>query len=207
MIIYSIYKATNIVNGKVYIGFTKNVSKRIQYHQKSKKSNNPFHNAIHKYGVKNFTWEILYQSKDHDHTLNAMEPYFIREYNSFIDFENSNGYNATLGGGKKYKYSKKSISLISDSVKKQWLNNEYKNKMINCNKTKWTNQDFLTKRDKGWEIITPSGEKIICINLAEFCRLHNLDNGSMTRVSKQFRSHHKGYKCKRISFVKNTIYS
>ena len=35
----------------------------------------------------------MYQSKDREHTLKTMEPYFINEYDSF-----NNGYNSTIGG-------------------------------------------------------------------------------------------------------------
>lgn len=49
--------------------------------------------AIRKYGIQNFTFEILYQSKDRSHTLIEMEPHFISEYDSM-----RNGYNMNLGG-------------------------------------------------------------------------------------------------------------
>ena len=94
MIIYSIYKATCILNGKVYIGFTNNYNKRIQAHKKGyKKSNTKFYYAIQKYELHNFEWTILYQSLDGVHTKNVMENYFISEHNSYHD-----GYNSTTGG-------------------------------------------------------------------------------------------------------------
>lgn len=96
MNIYSIYKATNIINGKVYIGFTSlTVDDRINTHLKNSKNNivTKFYNGIRKYDWDNFTWEIIYQSLDGDHTLNVMENYFILEHDSF-----KNGYNSTLGG-------------------------------------------------------------------------------------------------------------
>lgn len=83
--IYSIYKATNTITGQVYIGFTSNFPKR-QYHHiwKSRNpSSNPFHQAILEYGPESFEWEIICQSRHHDHLLNEMEPYFIKEYNSY----------------------------------------------------------------------------------------------------------------------------
>jgi len=95
MSIYSIYKATNIKNGKIYIGFDSSWPKRKNahkcYHKKS--SENKFYRAIKKYGWKSFEWEVIYQSKDREHTLKIMENFFINQYNSF-----KNGYNSTLGG-------------------------------------------------------------------------------------------------------------
>lgn len=201
MHIYSIYKATNLINNKVYIGFSKKGLNRAKGHIHGRKTNNFFHNAIRKYGVKNFSWEIIYQSKELNHTLNTMESYFIREYNSFVDFKNSNGYNLTTGGNLHKTHSRKSIKKISNSAKLQWQNENYRNTMINYNKTKWNNPKFLNNKQTFWEIITPAGEIVTCLNMAKFCREHNLDNGSMTSVSKGVRKHHKGYTCKRFSTI------
>jgi group I intron endonuclease len=207
MTIYSIYKATNTINGKLYIGFTKNGLGRIHGHRNAKRANNPFHNALRKYGMEAFTWEIIYQSKDQDHTLNVMESYFIAEYNSHIDAVDSNGYNSTTGGGASYILSDTAITSIRNKAKVQWTNPEYRNKMTEYNKTRWTNPEFLKNKKNGWEITTPTGEVITCVNLAAYCRLHNLDNGCMVSVSKNNRPQHKGYTCKRISFIKTTSYS
>lgn len=102
--IYSIYKATNIINNKVYIGFTSNLIKRIKSHKKGSENysgngtKSAFYEAIIKYGWENFLWDILYQSKNLNHTKNEMETIFILEHNSFCGFKDSNGYNLTLGG-------------------------------------------------------------------------------------------------------------
>lgn len=111
MLIYSIYKITNKINQKVYIGYTENINKRIQEHKNSSKSkNNKFYKAIRKYGWDNFYFEIIYQSPDSEHCLNVMENYFITQYDSF-----TNGYNSTLGGegssGTKCKKIKKKMSI------------------------------------------------------------------------------------------------
>jgi group I intron endonuclease len=97
--IYSIYKAENLHNGKVYIGFDSNWPKRFNDHKRNylKKSNTLFYNSLKKYGWDSFRWQVIYQSTDFDHCLNVMEPHFILEYNSL-----SEGYNMTPGGeGKK----------------------------------------------------------------------------------------------------------
>jgi group I intron endonuclease len=124
MNIYSIYKATNKINGKCYIGFDSNWPNRKSYHKSFyKKQNYKFYLAIRKHGFDNFQWELLYQSKDVEHTLNVMENYFIIEYDSY-----NKGYNSTLGGdgvlgivawnkGKTGIYSKEVISSISKSAK------------------------------------------------------------------------------------------
>jgi group I intron endonuclease len=96
---YKIYKCTNNVNGKVYIGYTrKSLDKRVIEHKSNSKKGSHYllHKAIQKYGVDAFRWEIIFESKDKNYLLEEMESYFIKEYNSY--FENNCGYNMTYGG-------------------------------------------------------------------------------------------------------------
>lgn len=96
MIIYSIYKVVNRFNGKVYIGYTNNFKIRQTNHKNSSKlGKSVFHKAIKKHGYENFDWQIIYQSKEKEHTKKVMEEYFINEYNSMLPF----GYNTCKGGG------------------------------------------------------------------------------------------------------------
>lgn len=102
MEIYTIYKTTNTINNKVYIGFTSKWPQRINGHNYDRRYNTSttkvFYNAIKKYGWDAFVWEAIYQSRDFEHTLNVMEPFFITEYRSWVGFSNCNGYNTTCGG-------------------------------------------------------------------------------------------------------------
>ena len=97
MVIYTIYKATNKINGKSYVGYSSDWKSRKRLHKhnadKNKKSY-PFYNAIRKYGFDNFIWEVLYQSKDKIHTLEEMESFFIEECNTITPY----GYNMKTGG-------------------------------------------------------------------------------------------------------------
>ena len=100
MTIYTIYKATNISNGKIYIGFDSNWPSRQKDHKRDYLTSNLiFHRAIRKHGWDNFLWEVVYQSTDGEHTLNTMESFFILENNSYVFSQNSNGYNMAKGGG------------------------------------------------------------------------------------------------------------
>lgn len=97
--IYKIYKCTNEINGKTYIGFThKTLTKRIIEHKSSAKNGSDYllHKAIRKYGIDSFKWESLYESFDKEFILFTMENYFIMENNSY--FETGFGYNMTFGG-------------------------------------------------------------------------------------------------------------
>ncbi len=95
--IYSIYKVTNKINGKCYVGFDSKWPNRQKDHLRCAKHTRSysykFSRALRKYNKENFDWEVIYQSQDKEHTLKVMEPYFINEYDSFMA-----GYNMTLGG-------------------------------------------------------------------------------------------------------------
>lgn len=96
MKIYSIYRITDLLNGKVYIGYTNNVNVRWTNHRYAAKvkTTTALYHAINKHGIENFTFDVIYQSLDRGHTLNEMEPHFIKDYNSYAPF----GYNLTFGG-------------------------------------------------------------------------------------------------------------
>lgn len=102
MRIYTIYRSTNVVNGKVYVGFDSNWPTRKYAHRCNAFNPNTtdyscaFHSAIRKYGKDNFIWDLLYQSMDFEHAFHEMESYFIAEYRSN---EKPHGYNMTGGGG------------------------------------------------------------------------------------------------------------
>ena len=94
MAIYSIYKATSKTTGKSYIGFDSNWPNRKSVHKSNiKHKDYKFYRALKKYGWDDFEWSLVYQSTDRDHTLNEMESYFIKQYDTF-----TNGYNMTVGG-------------------------------------------------------------------------------------------------------------
>lgn len=91
-----IYKITNTINSKSYIGQTiQNVKERFYQHCATKcskaVSNMAIHRAIKKYGKSNFTVEVIEEIDSAN--LNDRERYWIRYYDSY-----NNGYNSTEGG-------------------------------------------------------------------------------------------------------------
>ena len=122
--IYSIYKITNKINNKVYIGFTGKDDPRQRltehfYAAEYRKSNTKFYNALLKYKKSDFSFEVIYQSYDENHTLNVMEDYFINLYES-----KETGYNTTSGGrGTAQHRDNKSHAL---AVKKSWEKTKHK---------------------------------------------------------------------------------
>lgn len=91
-----IYKITNTVNGKVYVGKTTlGVQKRWETHLKESKKNRSYrsslYDAISKYGVDKFVIETL-EICPND-ALDDRERFWIKHFDSYI-----NGYNLTVGG-------------------------------------------------------------------------------------------------------------
>lgn len=87
-----IYKITNLINNKIYIGQTKySVNESILYLGSGKL----ILNAIKKYGVENFKKEIIIDNIINKTLLCELEKHYIRLYNS----NNSKfGYNLSAGG-------------------------------------------------------------------------------------------------------------
>lgn len=96
-----IYKITNLINGKIYIGKTnQTIERRWKEHWAAAKrdniSNRPLYKAFNKYGQENFVIEKIEECSPD--IASEREIYWIETLGSF-----KYGYNATLGGdGKHY---------------------------------------------------------------------------------------------------------
>lgn len=91
-----IYKIQNMVNGKIYIGLTKNKAKyRWVAHVKGYNSlrASPISLAIAKYGEENFDFSVIDIVENQDH-LGTKESFWIKKLNTVVPF----GYNLTTGG-------------------------------------------------------------------------------------------------------------
>jgi len=95
-----IYKITNKINGKCYIGQTiKSAEQRWKKHQSHAFGTHPndinktLYQAIRKYGLENFTFEVVQDNIETFEQLDKAEIYWIDYYNSFVK-----GYNETFGG-------------------------------------------------------------------------------------------------------------
>ena len=92
-----IYKVTNKINNKVYIGQTiQTLSQRRNKHYYKANNeaniNTHFINALRKYSKESFSWEIIDQANNQQE-LDSKEKYWIQYYNSIND-----GYNTKDGG-------------------------------------------------------------------------------------------------------------
>lgn len=94
-----IYCITNLVNGKKYIGQSKNIDRRWEEHKKCKDNKKDnlklLYQAIRKYGVDNFKFELIEECSPEE--LNEKEIYWILFYQTFPP-KLGKGYNLTPGG-------------------------------------------------------------------------------------------------------------
>ena len=95
----AIYKITNKINGKIYIGETNNPARRFSEHISGTGPNeiSLIHRAIKKYGAKNFTYEVIGWFED----WREKEQYYIEYYHCRPPY----GYNIHEGGGEPPHYS------------------------------------------------------------------------------------------------------
>lgn len=91
-----IYKIINSINTKIYIGLTTvSLQQRWVGHQTQARIGNqkPLYRAMRKYGIENFSIEIVCETDSYEE-LGKLERYYIKEYNSRVP----NGYNISSGG-------------------------------------------------------------------------------------------------------------
>lgn len=186
-IICGIYKITNLVNNKVYIGQSTNILKRFIAHKsrafnpKNSQYESHLYRAIRKYGLDNFNFEIIKRCKKED--LNKEEQHYIKFFQSnFPEY----GYNLTEGGSSptSQKLQKEEIEQIYDLLQNSDLSEDQIGKKfnvdqrtisyINCREI-WSKDDFdyplrkvqcpLHKKSKNNQIIhSKSLEKRFCKN-------------------------------------------
>jgi group I intron endonuclease len=219
-----IYKSTNKITKKVYIGQTKHtLDIRIKSHIKESKikSNRPFMLSINEYGIDNFTFELIDSANNLDE-LNDKEIYWINFYNSVFP----NGYNITGGGqGKKIKVTKELSRIISEGLKnsKKWqetknseeyiqkrkeyfigwakgkkFSQEHKEKIWKKNKERIL--EFNKSTSKKWIVIDENNNITRIIGKEEYFNNLGVDNGVVSRMSQSLnqgnnRKRYNGYYC------------
>jgi len=91
VVMIGIYKIQNTINGKYYIGASKDIDRRWNEHKNCKNEDSLLSKAIKKHGLDNFSFEIIEECCPD--TIYTREIYWINYYNSFRQ-----GYNLNVGG-------------------------------------------------------------------------------------------------------------
>ncbi|WEK53329.1 MAG: GIY-YIG nuclease family protein [Candidatus Cohnella colombiensis] len=137
-----IYKITNLINGKVYIGQTVNYNKRIKTHI-SKLRTNTHHNehlqrAWDLYGEENFSVEPITECSIAD--LDKLEIAAMKEYDSV-----NSGYNLINGGQKFRTFSPELRKKMSNSLKGRKFSDIHKRRISASQKGKVINPESIAK--------------------------------------------------------------
>ena len=129
---YLIYKHTNMINGKIYIGKT-NQEPEVRYGSNGNgyRACPHFYNAIKKYGWENFKHEILLDGLTEEEA-SEKEIEFISQYDSCNP---DIGYNIRRGGD----------GFNSIDSKKLWANDDYRKRITEKNKAHWANPQYKEK--------------------------------------------------------------
>lgn len=92
---FIIYRYTNKINGKSYVGLTKNEIMRKTNHKSAKRGCKAFYAAIKKYGFENFEYNVLEENIINLAAAEEKEKYHIRVQRAHYS---QWGYNLTHGG-------------------------------------------------------------------------------------------------------------
>lgn len=146
-----IYKITNTINGKCYIGETtkSDPEKRWKEHKSTIKRRvgcPALQNSVIKHGIDNFKFEILIICFDEDRYKYEIE--YIKKYNTLIP----NGYNILEGGPggsfKGKKHSEKTKQLLSENMKQKYIDDpELKREMSQRNKIYYNKSNIIKHRE------------------------------------------------------------
>lgn len=167
---YSVYKITNKINGKMYIGCTTaTLQTRFQRHIRASKNDKGIAllAAIRKYGAKNFKISLITETPTFESML-LTEIKYIKKYQTY-----GKGYNMTLGGeghlGCPTIHSKETIQKIKSKV---------------------------AFRRKPFRVLSPQNHYVTYTGVREFCELHHLDLRAFQRVLNKKSQSHLGWRLK-----------
>ena len=196
-----VYKATNTIDGKCYIGVDSNWPHRKHAHKSAAKkgSDRIFHKAIRKYGWDAFEWEILEESDDLEYLLNEREEYHIRQNNSY--YLDGNGYNMTYGGEATLGWhptEETKIKISKANKGREAWNKGMTSPWISKRNIESKGSISINRR-KMYEFVDPEGNVFVEKGLKQFCLKHNLHAGNMASVAKGKLNHYKNWKCRLIN--------
>lgn len=188
--IVGIYKITNKVNGKTYVGQTVNYNKRkrshVSYLNNGNHSNLYLQRAWNKYGKDSFVFTLICECEIEE--LDDMECLYIEKYNSLYG---NKGYNLLTGGQSYRTFTddvKKRMSLKRTGVKfsethRKRISLAQKGKKISIESIKKAN---ITKRKKGVHLGEKNPNATISNKTAEKIIYSLLKNETVKEICEKY---------------------
>ena len=192
-----VYVLRNNINNKVYVGQTiRTLNRRITAHMLKVKNGSklPIHCAIRKYGINNFTIQVVKCPYKEQWALDWLEQTLIDD----LDAMAPNGYNLTEGGmgGKPSKETRKKMSVSRMGVE-PWNKGKKRPDCAGDNNYFHTHISIGKEHPRAVSVVLihPDNkeESFDCITDIE--RKYGLNHSALSRVAKGKRNHHKNYKC------------
>ena len=158
-----IYKITNKINGKTYIGQSVDVSRRRQEHfkpyrrEKSLERTRPLYKDIAKYGKENFSFEVIKECPKSE--LDKWENYYLSKQ------DKNKSYNISFDAIPMHdkKQSEKHSKFFSDRNKRQWAKESYRKERSEASsklqKERLKNPDYLAEKSAQLKKYTDSLKK------------------------------------------------
>jgi len=159
-----IYKITNLINSKVYIGQTiHSINARYPGGFWRRPSNEHIKNSIEKYSKENFNIKIIMKC-DSLEALNYWEKYYITLYKSYI---RENGYNIYYGGGNFIPTSE--IRELRRKITNNYIKNNPKEltRLNEINHNYWNTKESRIKKSKQMKEICNKPEQRLKMALVQ----------------------------------------
>lgn len=120
-----IYKITNQLNGKVYIGQSNDIKRRWAEHRRKMNSKDTLlYQAMREFGIKNFSFEVVEECELT--ALNEKEKFYIQKYDAL-----ANGYNMSIIENVQHKINWEIAAAIIRDLKETSLSGEEISKKYN----------------------------------------------------------------------------
>lgn len=186
-----VYKITNQINGKVYIGITtQDIKQRWSEHIsrfKLGERDHKLYQAMRKHRIENFNIELICEVNNAAE-LADLEIQYIEKHDSF-----NNGYNMTCGGDVVSEETKQKLSEIFKGRKITW----YDKILASKRKNGTIGGGIIWKGDHPqlveYQVKHPNGRTEKIKGLRIFCRKYGLDHKTLLDTLKGKQHHHKGF--------------